>query len=254
VFLTVQGNEHIFHFDSDTGTWSAPAVSPVPAQRVAEDAAGRLYGYGNDFGDGSVLCYSRTDPSGTNPSPLASLPVTMNPTYSRFALPTDGSDSGAWLVGGSDDGKVQAVPLASATADPSCNGSSSSGGSGDVPHIYLRGSFRVNADGTFSFTFVCPAGASRCTGTVTVTVTASGQLAAVAAAKRSRITIARAGIHVAAGRTAQVRVHLNRTGRRLLARHRKVHATISVAGQAGAGGAVHSRRAIVLKRAAAVHG
>jgi hypothetical protein len=245
----VQGNEHIFHFDTATGTWSAPALPPVPAERVAEDAAGRLYGYGNDFGDGTVLCYSRTDPTGANPSPLASLPITMNPIYSRFALPIDGSDSGAWLVGGSDDGRVVAVPLASATTNPDCSGSSGSSGSGGTPHIYLRGSFRVNANGTFSFTFVCPTGASNCTGTVTVTVTASGHLAAAAAAKRHRITIARTAIHVGAGRSAHIRVRLNRAGRRLLTHNRSIHATIAVASRAGTGRTVHARRSIVLTRA-----
>jgi hypothetical protein len=246
LFLALQGNEHIFRFDAATGSWGTPTLSPVSTHRLAQDAAGRLYGYGNDYGGSAstLECYSHTDPSGANPTLPATLPVAMNPTFSRFALAPGGSDSAGWLVGGTTDGKVEAVPLSDATPNSACT---SAGATAGAAHVYLRGSFRVNPNGTLSFTFVCPAGATGCTGTVTITVTGAGHLARSAANPSARIV--QAVIHVAAGRTANVRVRLNRIGRKLLAHHHTIDATIVVASRVGSGPTTRTTRVAALKQA-----
>jgi hypothetical protein len=217
---------------------------------LAEDGVGALYGYGDDFdGTGTLDCYSHTDASGANPTALATLPVDMNPVYSRFALPPSGSTASGWLVGGSRDGKVEAVPLSDATANSNC-APGAPGGSPPPPgvtHVYLRGSFRVNANGTFSLSFGCPSGASNCTGTITLTFTSSGHLAR--AARAHTIKLASARIDVAAGHTAKVKVRLNRTGRRLLAHHRKLHVKVTVATRVGTGSITRTSKMVVLKRA-----
>jgi hypothetical protein len=250
LFLSIQGNEHIFHYDTASGSWQGPTLSPVPAQRLAEDGAGALYGYGDDFdGTGTLDCYSHTDAGGANPTALATLPVDMNPFYSRFALPPSASTGSGWLVGGSRDGKVEAVPLSDATPNSSCTASGTGGPPPPVgtPRVYLRGSFRVNSTGTFSFSFGCPSGASNCTGIVTVTVTSSGHLAR--AARVHTIKLARARIDVAAGHTAKVNVRLNRTGRGLLAHDRKLHVKVTVTSRVGTGNITRTSKMVVLERA-----
>jgi hypothetical protein len=252
LFLSIQGNEHIFHYDTATSSWQAPTVPPVPAQRLAEDSAGRLYGYGSDQSpDLTTECYSHTDPSGANPTPLATLPVPMNPNYSHFVLPPGGGGGdGGWLVGATWDRKLEAVPLRDATPNSSCGSGSTTGGpppppGPGAPRVYLRGSFRVKPNGSFSFRFGCPAGGARCTGTVTVTVVIRFRSTArTAKASASRIATARIG--VAPGRVAAVRVRINRAGRKLLARHHTVHATITVASRVGTGAVSRTRRRVNL--------
>jgi hypothetical protein len=251
LFLSIQGNEHIFHYDTATSSWQAPTVPPVPTQRLAEDSAGRLYGYGSDLSpDLTTECYSHTDASGANPTPLATLPVVMNPNYSHFVLPP-GDGDGGWLVGATRDRKLEAVPLREAMPNSSCGSGSTTGGpppprgSSGAPRVYLRGSFRVKPNGSFSFRFGCPAGGARCTGTVTVTVMIRFR-SMVRTARVSASRIATARISVAAGRTTKVRVRINHTGRKLLARQHTVHATITVASRVGTGAVSRTRRTVKL--------
>jgi hypothetical protein len=213
---------------------SAPAASVAGASDVGTDHATVLGSVTAGGGVSSaILEYGPTSAFGSQTAATA-VPAGASQQLISFPLTglTPGTTYHARITISNEAGTVSSSEVTFTTTSPPPV---------DVPPTITKSGSSTTA-GRSGKTFVvtlplsvsCPAG-EHCTATVRMTVPAATfALADASAARRKPIVIGSAHFSLQPGQRLRPRIKLNRTGARLLRRHRRVHAAFVVNAVAGA--------------------